>query len=104
MELIRGFALFVIILTGATACFNPPEFPVEPQIEFESVKYKEYGTAFDGEADSLILSLTFKDGDGDMGLDPSETSPPYNNKFYFIANGKYITYKTKRTDPNYDTL
>ncbi len=104
MHLIRGFALFAIILTGVSACFNPPEFPVEPQIEFESIEYKEYGTGFDTEFDSLILTISFKDGDGDLGLDPSENDEPYNNKFYFIAGGQYITYETKRTNPNYDTL
>ena len=104
MHLIRGFTLFAIILTGVSACFNPPEFPVEPQIEFESIQYKEYGTGFDTEFDSLILTISFKDGDGDLGLDPAENDEPYNNKFYFIAGGQYITYKTKRTNPNYDTL
>jgi hypothetical protein len=104
MHLIRGFALFVIILIGVSACFNPPEFPIQPQIEFESVQYKEYGTGFDSELDSIILLIKFKDGDGDLGLDPSETSPPFNNKFYFIANGDFITYETKRTNPDYDTL
>ncbi len=104
MHLIRGFALFAIILAGVSACFNPPEFPVEPQIEFESIQYKEYGTGFDTEFDSLILTISFKDGDGDLGLDPSEINEPYNNKFYFISGGRYITYETKRTDPNYDTL
>ena len=104
MHLIRGFALFAIIFTGASACFNPPEFPVEPQIEFESIQYKEYGNGFDSEYDSLILTISFKDGDGDLGLDPTENGEPYNNKFYFIAGGQYITYETKRTNPNYDTL
>lgn len=105
MHLIRGFGLFAIILTGVSACFNPPEFPIEPQIEFESVRYKEYGTGFDSNADSLILTLTFKDGDGDLGLDASEDTPPYNNKFYFVfPDGKFITYKTKRTVAGYDTL
>ncbi len=84
MHLIRGFGLFAIILTGVTACFNPPEFPVEPQIEFESIQYKEYGTGLDTEYDSLILTVSFKDGDGDLGLDASEDQPPYNNKYFFV--------------------
>ncbi len=105
MHLIRGFGLFAIILIGVTACFNPPEFPIEPQIEFLSIQYKEYGTGFDTNYDSLILTLSFKDGDGDLGLDASEDGSPYNNKFYFIQpNGKYITYQTKRTVLGYDTL
>lgn len=104
MHLIRGFSLFSIILFVVSGCFNPPDFPVEPQIEFESIQYKEYGTGFDTEYDSLILTISFKDGDGDLGLDPSENNAPYNNKFYFIAGGKYLNYTAKRTDPNYDTL
>jgi hypothetical protein len=105
MHLIRGFGLFAIILIGVTACFNPPEFPIEPQIEYESIQYKEYGTGLDTEYDSLILTISFKDGDGDLGLDASEDQPPYNNKFFFVQpNGKYITYETKRTVPGYDTL
>lgn len=105
MHLIRGFGLFAIILIGVTACFNPPEFPIEPQIEFQSIQYKEYGTGFDTNYDSLILTISFKDGDGDLGLDASEDQPPYNNKFYFtFQNGDFITYETKRTVPGYDTL
>lgn len=108
MNWIRGFGLFAIILTGVSACFNPPEFPVEPQIDFESIEYKEYGTGFDSEYDSLILTLSFKDGDGDLGLNATEVAPPYNNKFYFsyLENNvkKLVTYKTKRTVKGYDTL
>ncbi len=104
MHLIRGFCLFVIILTGVTSCFNPPDFPVAPQIEFESIQYKEYGTGFDSNYDSLILRISFKDGDGDLGLGSTENEAPYNNKFYYSVNGKLLNYKAKRTNPNYDTL
>lgn len=105
MHLIRGFCLFAIILTGVSACFNPPEFPTEPKIEFVSINYKEYGTGFDAEYDSLILTISFKDGNGDLGLDGSEDLAPYNNKFYYVfPDGKYFTYATKRTVPGYDTL
>jgi hypothetical protein len=105
MRLIRGFGLFLFISIGAGACFTPPDYPVLPQIEFESIVYREYGTGFDGIADSLILKIKFKDGDGDLGLDPSEIAAPYNNKFYFrFSNGKFLNYSDKRTNPNYDTL
>ncbi|MBL7871643.1 MAG: hypothetical protein JNM78_08540 [Cyclobacteriaceae bacterium] len=105
MRLIRGFGLFLFIAWTLCACFTPPEYPIQPQIEFESVVYREYGTGFDSNADSLILTIKFKDGDGDLGLDPSEISPPYNNKYYYrFSNGKYLNYADKRTNPNYDTL
>lgn len=110
MRLIRNLLVFLFISLGISACFTPPEYPVQPQIEFESIEFREYGSGFDAEADSLILKVTFKDGDGDLGLDPSELSCVsedicYNNKFYFLkSDGKLVTYKDKRTNPAYSSL
>ena len=70
----RKFIAFSFILVSViSACNRPPELPVVPTIEFEYVRFKEA----DG-ADSLLVSVYFKDGDGDLGLHPSETFPPYN--------------------------
>ncbi len=110
MRLKRNLLFFLIISWGVSACFNPPEYPLQPQIEFESIVFKEYGSGFDAEPDSLILIITFKDGDGDLGLDPSELGCIsedicFNNKFYFLKeNGKPVTYKDKRTDPKFSSL
>ncbi len=69
MRLIRGLVLFLIVSVGASSCFNPPEYSIKPQIEFESIEYKEYGSGvFNSEIDSLILKIKFKDGDGDLGF------------------------------------
>jgi hypothetical protein len=101
---------FLFISLGVGGCFTPPEFPIQPQIEFESIDFKEYGAGFDAEADSLILVITFKDGDGDLGLDPSELeciseNICYNNKFFYLKpDGNYLTYKDKRTNPDYSSL
>lgn len=87
----------------ATSCFDPPVYSETPVIEFQKVEFVDVPEA--SESDTLILSVTFKDGDGDLGIDPSETAPPFNNKWYFLdGQDNIITYKTKRTDPNYDTL
>ncbi len=62
------------------SCFDPPEFSVVPQIEYESIEFKEKSTP--SGSDSLIVTLSFKDGDGDLGLDaaaPEFNSTPYNN-------------------------
>lgn len=105
MRLIRVFGLFLLVGLVAGACFTPPEYPIQPQIEFESIVYREYGTGFDSNYDSVILTLKFKDGDGDLGLDPSEIAAPYNNKFYYrFQDGSYLNYEDKRTNPDYDTL
>lgn len=75
------FALSLLILGMAMACNKPPELPIDPNIEFEYVQFKEA----DG-ADSLIISIYFKDGDGDLGLHPSETFPPYNSYDVVLNN------------------
>jgi hypothetical protein len=110
MRLKQNLTGFLFISLGLGGCFTPPEFPVQPQIEFESIVFKEYGSGFDAEADSLILTIAFSDGDGDLGLAPSELecvseSICYNNKFFFLKpDGTILTYKDKRTNSAYSTL
>ncbi|MBL7863972.1 MAG: hypothetical protein JNK10_03795 [Cyclobacteriaceae bacterium] len=99
------------------SCFDPPEYSNIPAIEFESVTFIDVAKTSD--ADSLILVVRFKDGDGNMGLDgkdPLDTLYPYQSRTFFdtvnsnvgyyypFKNGPFITYKTKRTNPAYDTL
>lgn len=109
MSVKRGLWLFLIAL-GVSSCFDPPEYAFQPQIEFESIEFKEYGSGFDSEPDSLILKISFQDGDGDLGLDPSELGCVsdnicFNNKFYFIKqDGTPVTYRDKRTNPNFSSL
>lgn len=104
---VRGFG-FVVFGLGAllvASCFQPPEYSPIPIIEFDKIVFRDAPSpAFD----TISLSVKFKDGDGDLGLASdiaSDTLVPYNNKFYFVfSDGTFITYKTKRTNPNYDTL
>jgi hypothetical protein len=79
MKLIKGFSLlsFVSILTGS--CFDPPEFPVVPQITFEGIQFVDSPDPSD--FDSLNLYINFKDGDGDLGFSasPQDISDPYHS-------------------------
>ncbi len=117
MGRIRNLGIGLILLAIFNSCFSPPEYPVEPQIEFQSIKFKDVANA--GDADSLILTLRFKDGDGDLGLQESDTATfKYANKYFFklLANGTnqkvialdktstFITFDTKSTVAGYDTL
>ncbi|HXC03123.1 MAG TPA: hypothetical protein VNZ86_00150 [Bacteroidia bacterium] len=52
------------------SCKQVENFPVIPQITFESLKTYGY--------DSAICKITFVDGDGDIGLDPFMTQPPFD--------------------------
>jgi len=83
MKLIKGLGLlsFLAIISGS--CFDPPEFPVVPQIEFERIEFIDSPQPSD--FDSLNLYIRFKDGDGDLGFNEStsDISDPYHNAFFY---------------------
>lgn len=54
------------------ACQNDPDFPNEPIISVESLT-----RVYDGfNSDNIILKLRFQDGNGDLGIAPSERTTP----------------------------
>jgi len=89
MKLLRR--LLVVVFCGPliiSSCFNPPEYPDSPEIVFKSVDFIKGGTQEDGSpaADSIVLKLTFKDGDGDIGIGSLETAPPFNDRWYYTKS------------------
>ncbi len=68
--------VMAVIGMGVSGCLKTEEFPVEPKVVFKSFE-------FFGDSASLIISFT--DGDGDIGLDPSDTSSPFDtgSTYYF---------------------
>lgn len=113
-----------------SSCFDPPEFPIVPEIRFESIEFVDIPdpSPFEVATDSLVLQLSFRDGDGDLGIKASESFPPFNDRWYslkepFDCDGhpqtkesrchelrleelsKYVNYKLKRVPQNgSDTL
>jgi hypothetical protein len=83
MKILKGLAFF-LVFSVLGSCFDPPEFPAVPEIEFERAVFVE--TPGSSEADSLVLYINFKDGDGDLGL-PSHgnVSDPYHPLNYFAG-------------------
>lgn len=71
-------------------CLKTEEFPVEPRIIYKS---------YQAHPDSSSLTISFTDGDGDIGLDQGDTlapfnpgSPWYNNFFvdyYRLVDGEW---------------
>jgi hypothetical protein len=87
MKVGKALAIFSFFTILFGSCFNPPEFPIEPQIAFKKLVFRDI--IDESKPDSLILYITFKDGDGDLGLDPSDPvhlSAPYNDADYFQTN------------------
>ena len=87
-----GVALFVV--GAAMGCRKTGEFPVEPQLTFKS--FELFG-------DSASLTVSFTDGDGDIGLDASDNQTPfdtasaYYNNFFLeqedLINGVWTPYQ-----------
>lgn len=85
-HIIWALSLTLIIATG---CLKTSEFPVEPVIALNSFEPKSNGAA--------TLVINFTDGDGDIGLNPQDTLPPfdlssryYHNlfiRYYELQNG-----------------
>jgi hypothetical protein len=93
------------------SCEKKETYPIIPEIKFEDflLHYNSNLNAYD----KGILKMTFKDGDGDIGLKQHEKDPPYDyNLFitiYEILDGDTVEYipviiDNSDTIPRYDTI
>ncbi|MHA8067098.1 hypothetical protein V7S76_10500 [Aquirufa sp. ROCK2-A2] len=94
--------LIVIALLGLGSCVQEPSFPATPVIKFNSIR-KIVKTSSDGlggkiKIDSVIMSVDFQDGDGDLGLTVAQikADPKYKDFSNFMVdvfiqkNGKFV--------------
>jgi len=100
----------ILILTCITSgCFKPPESPVAPEIQLQSIDFKH---EFPVSPDILTLTLKFKDGDGDLGIngdetaihsypDPKDITSPYYY-YYELSNNTtwFSTHENNKVLPN----
>lgn len=95
MKYFLYFSAFFVVLS----CARPPELDNVPNISFENIAFREVPN----EQDELILDIYFEDGDGNLGLHPEETYPPYNERLEITDNlGDYYTYPASDTFPEYN--
>ena len=58
---------------GLQSCYQEPEFSLVPEITFRSIEKEIRVDQFTGaNKDSVIITLDFQDGDGDLGLSETE--------------------------------
>lgn len=117
--------LCLISLLIVGSCFEPPQFSIFPKINVEAVRGKEVPGNLT--ADSLVVTVKFQDGDGNIGIGPNENKPPFHERWFFLINPisacdpgvsapckkisfvdaanlkNYVSYKLRKT-PAYDTL
>lgn len=112
-----NIVLFVLIalILGAGACKKVENFPLTPKIQYIGFE-KIFNPGLDI-YDRGVLSFSFEDGDGDIGLNSTDTFPPFNPasdyhynlivKFFEMQNGTLTEVPIVWYNPNteqYDTL
>lgn len=82
MKKLNLIALSLVVLL-VTACREQVEYPIEPHIAYEGFTYLfNADSTFSGEG---IISFSYTDGDGDLGLDDTDTLYPFgfNDPHYY---------------------
>ena len=59
--------LFGILAISFATCISPPDYPIQPEIKFLGLSKNIMRQGLLGIEDSLFLSFSFTDGDGDLG-------------------------------------
>lgn len=75
---ITGIAFIVGLILYS--CSNEEQYPIIPEIQFEDFVLLYNPTS--GLTERGVLKISFKDGDGDIGLRPEETQPPYDYNLF----------------------
>lgn len=79
------FLLFLALVLGMFACKKKEVYPAIPSIQYEESFFYQNAEGVDT---AMILVFSFKDGDGDLGLDGKDTLAPFNA--VLDANGKNL--------------
>lgn len=91
MKLYTKISLFILILlfTGVTGCIKEEQYPLKPAIEFGG-----FATMRDVSGKDSIgaLTISYTDGDGNIGLNAWDTVEPNKYNFYL----KFMQYVNKQ--------
>lgn len=95
---IFSFGLLLVMVIAVESCQKFEEFPPTPEIAFNDFTLL-VDTA--GVARKALLSISYRDGDGDIGLEQGDTLEPYQigGDFYYnyiitmheLQNGVFVT-------------
>jgi hypothetical protein len=98
------YIAFLLLITSCilSSCVKEKTFPVQPIIEFKD--YIEYVST---ETDSADCIITFKDGDGDIGIYEGDTAAQNDLKMKYLykdIDGIFKPYDAIDTTTAMDTL
>lgn len=101
----KGLIFLVVGIFALSSCYKEPNFSLTPEIEFDSItKDIRLDQYTGGKKDSIIVSVKFKDGDGDLGFNAEEigskvpqTDYNYVVKSFRKIKGVFTQYTTSET-------
>ena len=88
----RAIIGLLLLALAVCSCQKPVEYPIEPKITYEGFTYLiNADSTFSGEG---IIAFSYTDGDGDLGLDDSDTLPPFgfHDAHYYNMVIDYLKY------------
>ena len=95
----RYLYILPVAFLAIASCNRAPELPVVPSISFQNIVFKEV----DG-PDSLIVTVYFQDGDGDLGLTAYDVSPPYQPYDVVMDGDDTVKYGSQPGLPPYNPI
>lgn len=69
---LTALGLLSFLLVWLSGCDDSPVFPAEPKVEFIDIQPREVRHA---STDSVLVTIRFQDGDGDLGSLPGDPDP-----------------------------
>jgi hypothetical protein len=89
-----GAVLFFFVAILSTGCVDVPDYSSTPEIQFNSIeKISFFDPNINAYVDSVVVTVDFKDGDGDLGVDEATRGDTIVYKDW--GNYKLITYRVK---------
>ena len=71
----RPLVILILTLFAMASCQEKVDYPIEPRITYEGLAYlMEVDSSLTGD---VIINIGYTDGDGDLGLDDSDTLYPF---------------------------
>jgi len=105
-------AIFILamIVVGLGSCMDKDQFPLYPVLTYKDFLKVQNEN---GVVEKGVLILEFTDGDGDIGLEDSDTLPPFHSEggnyynfiinLFEIKNGQYIPLQFPDTTFTYNS-
>ncbi|MBK6979484.1 MAG: hypothetical protein IPH28_22315 [Cytophagaceae bacterium] len=87
------FGLIILAAVALSSCYKEPDFSISPVIEFYTINSEvRLDQATGGVKDSVVVTIKFQDGDGDLGVNTEETTE-YQKKYGYNFNVKMMREK-----------